>query len=690
MKLKDNKGINMITLSIAVILMIIITSVLVYNAKDGTKVKSLNNLYNDIEQLNNKVSSYYLEHGDIPKGVEYTNTGFIDNLENTDPQKNPNNAGSYYVINLSALEGVSLNYGRDYSQSSSAENVNTLEDLYIINEVSHTIYYPRGIRIENKTYYTEPNNWTNVDLSVIPIYTAEQMSWVGDGQAHDVNGISYTFSLDGTYLLKNDIDLSSVCYKVDGTPENDVSWTPIGAANIPFEGNFYGNGHEIKNLYINNSKNGAFVGLFSYIGNCKIKDLSVTGNITSSVTYRGAGIVGTVNTSKTSNIINCINRCNVLSPDYNNNVGGLVSSVRGTLYITDCHNEGNISGSNNAGGIIGYIGKIVFMQNCYNLGNITNSLGDFTGGLIGRDNDSTNNTTITNSYNNGIITGKTHVGGIIGKAYGTVEIRACYNDGEISNTGNNGTGGIVGSQNEDGSLTITNCENQQKITGNRNIGGIVGYLNSGTIEKCKNTGQIEGLAVNSTAGAVAGISGYGAGIISECENYGKIIAKSNCIGGICGQNTAGATISKCFNVGDIISSGDSGTGGITGYQNNAQSITNNCFNIGSVTGVRNTGGILGSNNVGKISNCYNIGNINGTINIYSIIGGGGNGTDVTNCYYLSTLSTIDNNATPKTEIEMKQQAFVDLLNASQEDAPWQQDTANLNKEFPILKWQTEE
>ena len=161
MNWKNNKGINMITLSIAVIILVIITSVLVYNAKDGTKIKALNNMYNDIEQLNNKVSSYYIEHGTIPKGEEYTDTSFIDDLDAT--QKNPNNDGKYYVINLNALEGVSLNYGKKFD-SINAED----KDIYIINEVSHTIYYPKGVKVQDKTYYTEPDEWELIDLSDIP------------------------------------------------------------------------------------------------------------------------------------------------------------------------------------------------------------------------------------------------------------------------------------------------------------------------------------------------------------------------------------------------------------------------------------------------------------------------------------------------------------------------------------------
>ena len=42
------RGISLITLSIAIILLIIITSILVYNTQTGTKLKALNQMYSDV------------------------------------------------------------------------------------------------------------------------------------------------------------------------------------------------------------------------------------------------------------------------------------------------------------------------------------------------------------------------------------------------------------------------------------------------------------------------------------------------------------------------------------------------------------------------------------------------------------------------------------------------------------------
>ena len=162
MNLKDQKGINLLTLSIAILVLIIITSILVYNAKDGVKIRNLNNLYNDIEVLNDKVSNYYIQYGDIPKSVEYENTNFIGN------QRNPNDGEDYYVINLSNLQGLSLNYGRDYEKIGGRTSVNQLTDIYIINEQSHTIYYPKGIELDSRTYYTTQEQYTQINLVQTP------------------------------------------------------------------------------------------------------------------------------------------------------------------------------------------------------------------------------------------------------------------------------------------------------------------------------------------------------------------------------------------------------------------------------------------------------------------------------------------------------------------------------------------
>lgn len=143
-RLNDNKGISLLSLGIAILVMLIISSVLIYNSKNVINIKAFEDMKNDITQLDDRILIYYSKYGVIPKLQEYTN---IDMIKET---KNPNDEGLYYVIDINAIENLSLNLGKDFDKI--AENPD-LTDVYIINEKTHTIYYPRGVVIDGVTKY---------------------------------------------------------------------------------------------------------------------------------------------------------------------------------------------------------------------------------------------------------------------------------------------------------------------------------------------------------------------------------------------------------------------------------------------------------------------------------------------------------------------------------------------------------
>lgn len=169
--IKQDRGITMVSLVVTVIILLIVTNVLIYNAQDSIHIKALTNLYNDIELLKEKVSEYYEKYGEIPAKVKYTN---LSDLENAKILSKNNDIGDFYVIDLEAMQGITLNFGKDYEQvKNNEEKANDYKNLYIINKNSHNIFYVQGITItENdiqKTYYTnytEPDE-TTVDLRYI-------------------------------------------------------------------------------------------------------------------------------------------------------------------------------------------------------------------------------------------------------------------------------------------------------------------------------------------------------------------------------------------------------------------------------------------------------------------------------------------------------------------------------------------
>lgn len=169
--IKQEKGITMIALVVTVMILLIVTNVLIYNAQDSMHIKALTNLYNDIELLKEKVSEYYERYGEIPAKIKYTN---LSDLENTKILSKNNDIGDFYVIDLEAMQGITLNYGKDYEQiKNNEEKANEYKNVYIINKNSHNIFYVQGITIKEngiqKTYYTnytEPDE-TTVDLKYI-------------------------------------------------------------------------------------------------------------------------------------------------------------------------------------------------------------------------------------------------------------------------------------------------------------------------------------------------------------------------------------------------------------------------------------------------------------------------------------------------------------------------------------------
>lgn len=164
--IKNEKGFTLMALTITIIVMLIITGTLIYNAKNGVQMKKINNLYSDIEQIKSKISEYYVKNNSLPlKGNYCTAEELVTILKENGADKSKSQedlldvndnkvAGeyTYYIIDLSKLDNLTLNYGSDYKTWTGG--MTGKEDLYIINITSHQIYYPKGIMVDQKFYYS--------------------------------------------------------------------------------------------------------------------------------------------------------------------------------------------------------------------------------------------------------------------------------------------------------------------------------------------------------------------------------------------------------------------------------------------------------------------------------------------------------------------------------------------------------
>lgn len=189
---KQEKGINLISLTITIIIILIITGILIFNARDSIYIKNLQNMYNDISTLREKVSLYYSQYGAIPAKYEFNNIG---NLQSAGVI-GANDTGKFYIIDLKALPSLTLNYGKDYYKAEEENSdINSLEDVYIINETSHNIFYVQGVSVKSgdttKVYYTDEENIDTAEVDIKPISTNEILPGelvTGENKDYENNG----------------------------------------------------------------------------------------------------------------------------------------------------------------------------------------------------------------------------------------------------------------------------------------------------------------------------------------------------------------------------------------------------------------------------------------------------------------------------------------------------------------------
>lgn len=135
--MKNEKGITIVALVLTVILMIIISSTIIYNVRKSTNVEKYNNLCADIQLLEDKIAVYYNKYGQIPTKGESIAPGLImPSIMN----KESDPYSLYYQIDIEKLQNVSLSLSND-------------TDQYIINATSHKVYFQKGLEFDGDIYY---------------------------------------------------------------------------------------------------------------------------------------------------------------------------------------------------------------------------------------------------------------------------------------------------------------------------------------------------------------------------------------------------------------------------------------------------------------------------------------------------------------------------------------------------------
>lgn len=277
--------------------------------------------------------------------------------------------------------------------------------LAVLN--GNTVKVTRGSKIENVTITSYLGNYEKRSLiSIYPrifdgegtennpylIKSKEDMMKLSD--ATNTQEISFT----GEYFkMTQDIDM-----------ELDKNFIPFCFTSdiLAFDGIFDGNGHAIKNLYIDTQTGQALhSGLFRTIfRNGVVKNLTIDKSCQLKI-YRNFGpfvetLYGTLD--------NCYNYAAVTTAKGYS--GGIAAFVQAGGVIRNCYNEGSVSADSDNG----FLGGIAYnndgtIENCQNNGEIIAfySKAKNAGGIAG-----TNNGIIKNVLNAGRVTASDIVGGI--------------------------------------------------------------------------------------------------------------------------------------------------------------------------------------------------------------------------------------------------------------------------------------
>ena len=159
-------------------------------------------------------------------------------------------------------------------------------------------------------------------------------------------------------------------------------WTPLKYLYAAFDGQ----GHVIRNLYINSSSYPA--GVFGYLKTgASVTKLGVTGDVT----------------------------CTAKS---NAQAGGIAGYMESDTSITECFSAVNVTSKKHAGGIAGYVNASSVISDCYATGNIATISANecFLGGICASGYSYATGAALTNCYFTGTVTGSggnaSYVGGV--------------------------------------------------------------------------------------------------------------------------------------------------------------------------------------------------------------------------------------------------------------------------------------
>lgn len=466
------------------------------------------------------------------------------------------NGGLYQNCNLSPTSSISLSFTKfeqEVLQFKAYLMVNCHlqqgQKIHVRLALQNGKYYFHELTIKKEIQSNLQGEYSNGNSYLIPISQWEEAPYdiftagITTEPGTDFTADAPTGSGDSPttpYLIKNAKELryfinngskfqnKYIRLTTDIYIDDQVQWKPVSSSSAnKFEGHFDGAGHIIKGNIQNNQEEYDAFGIFGYIENATISNLTVIGNITAPKSSKTGGIVGYMTASS---IINCHFNGTISATTESTctNFGGITAISYGNCTINGCTVQGQINIHNDItqyiGGIVGYLSGQTIIKECYNYAEITgNSTKNtfYIGGIAGQISSTTNNV-ISDCINYGNINVSVsspsvscYCGGLFGTIRSAIlnDLANFATDITVNSTYTNKyLGGIAGNALKVQAIRLINKSNITGNTDNRNtyIGGLFGYCDqNNSVHQSRNEGNIQFSDTKSSAmGKIGSHTGY--------------------------------------------------------------------------------------------------------------------------------------------------------------------------------------
>lgn len=176
---------------------------------------------------------------------------------------------------------------------------------------------------------------------------------------------------------------------------NNLGWIPIGSVEFPFTADLEGNGHVIRNLFINTTNSAIQeYGLFGGVSGTSIRRLVLTGdstfsgiNVTSDVSVEVGSVAGEASNIILESVFSTV-PITVDLPSASGNIGGLIGTTRLFARINQSAYTGSISVSGDStgrhGGFVGDGRNDTQVNNSFSTASVVSN-SSFAGGILGRE-----------------------------------------------------------------------------------------------------------------------------------------------------------------------------------------------------------------------------------------------------------------------------------------------------------------